>query len=86
MLGYVHLQHPTMILPIPFFIYNGNNCNVCNVCNLMQAYCFQFYFLLVTVIIFVKMVPGLRWLFEGAEASATWSAMLRRPQLCHGVP
>ena len=40
MLGYVHLQHPTMILPMPFFIYschifikNCNNCNVCNVCN-----------------------------------------------------
>ena len=30
--------------------------NVCNVCNLMQAYCFRFYFLLVTAIILQKMV------------------------------
>ena len=32
MLGFVHLQHPIMILPMPFFIYNCNNSNVCNVC------------------------------------------------------
>ena len=36
--------------------WNCNNCNVCNVCNLIQAYCFRFYFLLVTVIIFAEMV------------------------------
>ena len=29
---------------------------ICNVCNLMQAYCFRFYFLLVTVIILGGMV------------------------------
>ena len=44
---------------MPFFIYNCNDCNACNACNacnLIQAYCFRFYFLLVTVIIFDGMV------------------------------
>ena len=55
MLGYVHLQHPTMILPMPFFITVTTVMSVTSVI-LMRIYCFRFYFLLVTVIIFVKMV------------------------------
>ena len=46
MLGYVHLQHPTMILPMPFFIYNCNNCNVCNVCNFDADLLFSILFLI----------------------------------------
>ena len=44
MLGYVHLQHPTMILPMPFFIYNCNNCNVCNVCDFDADLLFSIFF------------------------------------------
>ena len=44
MLGYVHLQHPTMILPMTFFIYNCNNCNVCNVCNFDADLLFSIYY------------------------------------------
>ena len=44
MLGYVHLQHPTMIMPMQFSIYNCNNCDVCNVCNFDADLLFSIYF------------------------------------------
>ena len=44
MLGYVHRVQPTMILPMPFFIYNCDNCNVCNVCNFDAELLFSIYF------------------------------------------
>ena len=56
MLGYVHLQHPTMILPMPFLFITVTTVTSVTSVILIRAYCFRFYFLLVTVIIFAAMV------------------------------
>ena len=43
-LGFVHLEQPTMILPMPYFNQICNTCNDCNVCTFPAAVPFSIYY------------------------------------------